>query len=69
MARHYDLIVIGSGPVSRRAVVQAATLKKSVLVIERGRRAGGVPSPRSRGGVAERPRCSAYFRAPQQRPG
>src|ERR1700742_2022558 len=38
----YDLIVIGSGPAGRRAAVQAAKLKKSVLVIEKGRRVGGV---------------------------
>ena len=42
MAQHYDLIVIGSGPAGRRAAVQAAKLKKSVLVIEKGRRVGGV---------------------------
>ena len=40
--QHFDLIVIGSGPAGRRAAVQAAKLKKSVLVIERGRRVGGV---------------------------
>lgn len=39
---HYDLIVIGSGPAGRRAAVQAAKLRKSVLVVERGRRVGGV---------------------------
>jgi NAD(P) transhydrogenase len=38
----YDLIVIGSGPAGRRAAVQAAKLKKSVLVIEKGQRVGGV---------------------------
>lgn len=38
----YDLIVIGSGPAGRRAAVQAAKLGKTVLVIERGRRVGGV---------------------------
>jgi NAD(P) transhydrogenase len=38
----YDLIVIGSGPAGRRAAVQAAKLKKSVLVVERGQRVGGV---------------------------
>ena len=38
----HDLIVIGSGPAGRRAAVQAAKLGKSVLVIERGRRVGGV---------------------------
>jgi NAD(P) transhydrogenase len=42
MAQRYDLIVIGSGPAGRRAAVQAAKLKKSVLVVERGRRVGGV---------------------------
>jgi NAD(P) transhydrogenase len=40
--QHHDLIVIGSGPAGRRAAVQAAKLKKSVLVIERGQRVGGV---------------------------
>jgi NAD(P) transhydrogenase len=39
---HYGLIVIGSGPAGRRAAVQAAKLRKSVLVVERGRRVGGV---------------------------
>ena len=39
---HYDLIVIGSGPAGRRAAVQAAKLGRSVLVVERGRRVGGV---------------------------
>jgi NAD(P) transhydrogenase len=38
----YDLIVIGSGPAGRRAAIQAAKLKKSVLVVEKGRRVGGV---------------------------
>ena len=42
MAQHYDLIVIGSGPAGRRAAVQAAKLKKSVLVVEKGQRVGGV---------------------------
>jgi NAD(P) transhydrogenase len=39
---HYDLIVIGSGPAGRRAAIQAAKLKRSVLVVEKGRRVGGV---------------------------
>jgi NAD(P) transhydrogenase len=39
---HYELIVIGSGPAGRRAAIQAAKLNKSVLVVERGRRVGGV---------------------------
>jgi NAD(P) transhydrogenase len=38
----YDFIVIGSGPAGRRAAVQAAKLGKSVLVVEKGRRVGGV---------------------------
>src|ERR1700761_4894358 len=38
----YDLIVIGSGPARRRAAIQAAKLHKSVLVVERGHRVGGV---------------------------
>src|SRR6201991_1524125 len=38
----YDMIVIGSGPSGRRAAIQAAKVGKSVLVVERGRRVGGV---------------------------
>ena len=38
----YDLIVIGSGPAGRRAAIQAAKLRKSVLVVDRGHRVGGV---------------------------
>src|SRR2546423_15083430 len=38
----YDMIVIGSGPAGRRAAVQSAKLGKSVLVIDKGRRVGGV---------------------------
>jgi len=38
----YDFIVIGSGPAGRRAAVQAAKIGKSVLVVEKGRRVGGV---------------------------
>ena len=40
--QRYDLIVIGSGPAGRRAAIQAAKLNRSVLVVERGRRVGGV---------------------------
>jgi NAD(P) transhydrogenase len=40
--QRFDLIVIGSGPAGKRAAVQAAKLKKSVLVVEKGRRIGGV---------------------------
>jgi NAD(P) transhydrogenase len=42
MGATYDLIVIGSGPAGRRGAIQAAKLGKSVLVVERGRRVGGV---------------------------
>lgn len=38
----FDMIVIGSGPSGRRAAVQAAKIGKSVLVVEKGRRVGGV---------------------------
>jgi NAD(P) transhydrogenase len=38
----YDFLVIGSGPSGRRAAIQAAKLGYSVLVIEKGRRVGGV---------------------------
>ncbi len=39
---HYDMIVIGSGPAGRRAAIQAAKLNREVLVVEKGRRVGGV---------------------------
>ncbi|MFT8947531.1 MAG: FAD-dependent oxidoreductase, partial [Acetobacter aceti] len=38
----YDLVVIGSGPSGRRAGVQAAKLGRSVLIIEKNTRVGGV---------------------------
>src|ERR1700690_2189921 len=38
----HDFIIIGSGPAGRRAAIQAAKLGKSVLVVEKGRRVGGV---------------------------
>src|ERR1700684_2876299 len=38
----YDMLVIGSGPSGRRAAVQFAKLGRSVLVVEKGRRVGGV---------------------------
>ena len=38
----YEMIVIGSGPSGRRAAVQTAKLGRSVLVVEKGRRVGGV---------------------------
>jgi NAD(P) transhydrogenase len=39
---HYDMIVIGSGPSGRRAAIQAAKLGKSVLVVDKRKRVGGV---------------------------
>ncbi len=39
---HYDMLVIGSGPSGRRAAVQSAKLGKSVMVVDKGRRLGGV---------------------------
>ena len=42
MHKRVDLLVIGSGPAGRRGAVQAAKLGKSVLVVEKGRRVGGV---------------------------
>jgi NAD(P) transhydrogenase len=38
----HDFVVIGSGPAGRRAAIQAAKLGHSVLVVEKGRRVGGV---------------------------
>lgn len=38
----YDLVVVGSGPAGRRAAIQAAKLGRKVLVIEQGKRVGGV---------------------------
>jgi NAD(P) transhydrogenase len=38
----FDFIVIGSGPAGRRAAIQAAKVGRSVLVVEKGRRVGGV---------------------------
>src|SRR5260221_6780198 len=38
----YDMVVIGSGSAGRWAAVQFAKLGKSVLLVEKGRRVGGV---------------------------
>ncbi|TCN25874.1 Si-specific NAD(P)(+) transhydrogenase [Sinorhizobium americanum] len=38
----FDLIVVGSGPAGRRGAIQAAKLGRKVLVIEQGKRVGGV---------------------------
>ena len=37
-----EMLVIGSGPAGRRAAVQSAKLGRSVLVVDRGTRLGGV---------------------------
>ncbi|WP_373356171.1 Si-specific NAD(P)(+) transhydrogenase [Pseudoroseicyclus sp. CXY001] len=37
-----DMLVVGSGPAGRRAAVQSAKLGRSVMVVDRGRRLGGV---------------------------
>lgn len=42
MRQHFDLIVIGSGPAGRRAAIQAAKFGAHALVVEKGRRVGGV---------------------------
>jgi NAD(P) transhydrogenase len=43
MARkHYDLVVIGSGPAGERAAIEAAKMRKSVAIIERHSVQGGV---------------------------
>ncbi|MBN8954394.1 MULTISPECIES: Si-specific NAD(P)(+) transhydrogenase [unclassified Rhizobium] len=38
----FDLLVVGSGPAGRRGAIQAAKLGKRVLVVEQGKRVGGV---------------------------
>jgi len=38
----YDMIILGSGPSGRRAAIQSAKLGKSVLVVDKGVRVGGV---------------------------
>ena len=38
----YDMLVIGSGPAGRRAAIQSAKLGKTALVVDKGRRLGGV---------------------------
>jgi NAD(P) transhydrogenase len=40
--QHYDMVVIGSGPSGRRAAIQSAKLGKTVMVIDKGSRLGGV---------------------------
>ncbi len=38
----FDLLVVGSGPAGRRGAIQAAKLGRKVLVVEQGKRVGGV---------------------------
>ena len=40
--QHFDMVVIGSGPSGRRAAIQSAKLGKTVLVVDKGSRLGGV---------------------------
>ena len=42
LTKHFDLVVIGSGPAGRRAAIQGAKAGCHVLVIEKGRKLGGV---------------------------
>ena len=38
----YDLVVIGAGPAGKRGAIQAAKAGKSVLLVDKGRKLGGV---------------------------
>jgi NAD(P) transhydrogenase len=38
----YDIVIIGSGPAGRRAAIQASKAGKSVLIVEKNARVGGV---------------------------
>ncbi|MEX0886901.1 MAG: FAD-dependent oxidoreductase, partial [Phycisphaeraceae bacterium] len=40
--RHYDCIVIGTGPAGQKAAIQAAKLGKRVAIIEKSNVLGGV---------------------------
>ena len=40
--KHYDLVVIGSGPAGEKAAIQASRMRKSVAIIERHSVQGGV---------------------------
>ncbi len=42
MAKHYDLVVLGSGPAGHHAAIQAAKLGKHVAVVEKRQMVGGV---------------------------
>jgi NAD(P) transhydrogenase len=40
--QHYDLVVIGAGPAGQKGAVQAAKLKKSVVIVEKEASPGGI---------------------------
>ena len=40
-AKHYDMVVIGSGAAGHHGAIQAAKLGKKVLVVERSKALGG----------------------------
>lgn len=42
MEQNFDLVVIGSGPAGKAAAIQAAKLRRRVLVVDRNPRLGGV---------------------------
>ncbi|MFQ5853679.1 MAG: FAD-dependent oxidoreductase, partial [Candidatus Binatia bacterium] len=42
MARHYELVVVGSGPAGQKAGIQAAKLGRSVAIIDRSTSLGGM---------------------------
>jgi NAD(P) transhydrogenase len=42
MAQQYDLVVIGAGPAGQKGAVQAAKLKKSVVIVEKEPHPGGI---------------------------
>jgi len=44
--RHFDLIVIGTGPAGQKGAIQAAKLGKSVAIIEKNAVLGGAPRNR-----------------------
>ena len=39
--KHYDCIIIGTGPAGQKAAIQAAKLGKSVAIIEKSKVVGG----------------------------
>jgi len=41
MSSTFDVLVIGSGPAGEKAAIQAAKMRRSVALVERGERLGG----------------------------